>query len=110
MLYGIGCVDASGRISERHMIHALDWKPGQRFDVTLITRGIVIRASPDGSTVLPRTQRLVVPLTARRHCDITAGDRLLLAAAPQHGVIIVHTATALDEMLIQYHASSAGTP
>jgi hypothetical protein len=106
MLYGFGRVDASGRVSERHIIQALDWKPGQRLDVVLIAHGIVIRSSTDGQIVLPRTGRLAIPVSARRHCNIEGGDQLLLAAAPDHGVVIIHTATALDDMLVQYHASS----
>lgn len=106
MLYGIGPVDASGRVSERHIIHALEWKPGKHLDIVLIAHGLVIHATEDGPLVLPATQRLVIPVTARRHCDIETGDHVLLAAACEYGIVIVHTLAALDDMLVQYHAPS----
>ncbi|GAB3890000.1 hypothetical protein ACFQ1S_02750 [Kibdelosporangium lantanae] len=109
MLYGIGRMDASGRISERHIVQALGWNPGQRLQVALITRGIVFRPATDGAVTVPRSQRLVIPLTARHHCNVYAGDNLLLAAAPDHGIVIVHASTALDDMLVQYHAPSLAT-
>lgn len=106
VLYGIGRIDASGRISERHIVRALGWQPGQRLDIALLARGITIRSSPNGSIVLPRTQRLVVPLAARRHCGITSGDYLLLAALPEHGIVIIHTTKVLDDMLIHHHTTT----
>ncbi|HEX5117821.1 MAG TPA: AbrB/MazE/SpoVT family DNA-binding domain-containing protein [Pseudonocardiaceae bacterium] len=109
MLYGIGRVDPSGRVSERHIVHALHWKPGQRLDIALITRGLVIRAADDGPVAISPTQRLVIPLTARRHCDIEASDHVLLAAAPEYGIVIVHTLAVLDDMLVHHHASTNAT-
>lgn len=106
MLYGIARVDASGRVSERHIVHALGWQPGDRLAVALIARGVVLHASEQGPLVLPPTRRLVIPLTARRHCDLEAGDHVLLAAAPEFGVVIVYTFAALDDMVVQYHTPS----
>jgi hypothetical protein len=106
MLYGIGRMDASGRISDRHIVQALGWDPGHRLQVALIARGIVIRSSTNGPITVPQTQRLAIPLVARHHCNIRAGDNLLLAAAPDHGIVIVHSAAALDDMIVQYHAPS----
>lgn len=104
VLYGIGRVDASGRVSERQIVNALGWTPGERLNVALIAHGLVIHTAQDGPLTLSPTRRLVIPLTARRHCDIETGDHVLLAAAPEHGVVIVHPLASLDDMLVQYHA------
>lgn len=109
MLYGIGRVDASGRVAGRDIVHAVGWKPGDRLELQLTTHAIVIYASASGLLTMPPTQRLVIPVTARRHCAIDPGDHVLLAAAPEHGVVIVHPLSALDDMLVLYHSPSLST-
>lgn len=49
-----------------------------------------------------------MPVAVRRWCAVRAGDRVLLVAAPDRGVLVVHTMAALDAMLGRYHAALAG--
>jgi bifunctional DNA-binding transcriptional regulator/antitoxin component of YhaV-PrlF toxin-antitoxin module len=105
MLYGIGRVDASGRVANHEIVKVLGWRPGDRVDVIVAPRAIVMRSSPGGLVSVPQRPCVVIPGTIRHHCGIRTGDHVLLAAAPDHGVVIVHTLSDLDDMLSDFHAS-----
>jgi hypothetical protein len=107
MLYGIGRVDASGRVANREITQALHWRPGDRLDMVLTPAAIVIRACPDGLLRVPRRPAIVIPRPARTLHQIEAGDHVLLAAAPACDLVIVHTLSALDDMLASYHSGHA---
>jgi hypothetical protein len=107
MLYGIGRVDSSGRVANREIIEALHWLPGNRLEVVLMSSAIVIRACPDGLMRVPQRPCIVIPRPARTLHRIETGDQVLLAAAPAYDVVIVHTLSALDDMLASYHPTSA---
>jgi bifunctional DNA-binding transcriptional regulator/antitoxin component of YhaV-PrlF toxin-antitoxin module len=105
MLYGIGRVDSSGRVSCQEIVDALGWQPGDGVEVIIAPQAIVMRASAGGLVSVPQRPRVVIPVTARRRRGISPGDHVLLAAAPENGVVIVHTLAELDEMLAGYHSS-----
>jgi bifunctional DNA-binding transcriptional regulator/antitoxin component of YhaV-PrlF toxin-antitoxin module len=105
MLYDIGRVDDSGRIASNDIINALDWRPGSKLDVILTPRTIVIRSAPGGLFSVPRRPRIVIPSHVRRAHDIKLGDHVLIAAAPDHGLVIVYPLSALDEMISRYHSA-----
>lgn len=108
MLYGMGRIDASGRISERSIVREFGWTPGERLDVRKVSQAVVFCSDPDGPYSLTDRSCLAVPAALRVRCGLAAGDRVFLAAAPQHGVLVVHTLAALDEMVLRYHASLGG--
>lgn len=107
MLYGIGRVDSSGRVANREITGALHWRPGDRLELVLMPSAIVIRACPDGPLRVPHRPSIVIPRPARTLHRIQAGDHVLLAAAPAYDVVIVHTLSALDDMLAGYHSTDA---
>lgn len=107
MLYGIGCVDASGRVANHAIIEALGWRNDDKLEVIVIHRAIVIRQSSVGLFSVPQRPCIVIPATARHQCDIETGDHVLLAAAPEYGVVIVHTLSALDDMIAGYHSADS---
>jgi bifunctional DNA-binding transcriptional regulator/antitoxin component of YhaV-PrlF toxin-antitoxin module len=112
MLYGVGRVDASGRVSNRDIVRALGWQPGDKLEVVPALGGIVILSSADGLLSVPVKRDIVIPAAARRLHNIETGDHVLLAAAPEYGIVIVHTRQAMNEMLAGYHSSSpsSGSP
>jgi bifunctional DNA-binding transcriptional regulator/antitoxin component of YhaV-PrlF toxin-antitoxin module len=73
----------------------------------MTSAAIVIRACPDGPLRMPRRACIVIPRPARTLHRIEAGDHVLLAAAPEYQVVIVHSLSALDDMLTAYHSTSA---
>lgn len=105
MLYGIGRVDASGRVVNHEIVTALGWHPGDRVEVIAAHRAIVMRPSPDGLVSVPQRPCIVIPVAIRRLRGIATADHVLLAAAPDHGVVIVHTLSDLDDMLADYYST-----
>ena len=105
MLYGVGPVDASGRVKNGDIVRALGWQPGDKLEVVPGLGGIVIFSSPDGLFTVPVNPCIVIPAAARRIHDIQPGDHVLLAAAPEYSVVIVHTRQAVNEMLARYHSA-----
>ncbi len=103
MLYDIGRVDDSGRVASNDIISALHWRPGSKLDIILTPRTIVIRAAPGGLFCVPQRPRIIIPFHVRRAHDIQLGDHVLIAAAPDHGLVIVYPLSALDEMISRYH-------
>ena len=103
MLYDIGRVDGSGRLTSNGIINALRWHHGSNLDVILTSRSIVIRAVPDGLFSVPRRPCIIIPAHARRPHGIKPGDQVLIAAAPDYGLVLVYPLSALDEMISRYH-------
>jgi hypothetical protein len=106
MLYDVGRVDESGRISNRDIVRALGWQPGDRLDVIPALGGIVMLSSPDGLLIVPAKPFIVIPAPARRLHNIETGDHVLLAAAPEYRLVIIHTRQAINDMLALYHSGS----
>ena len=106
MLYDVGRVDESGRISNRDIVRALGWQPGDKLEVIPALGGIVILSSPDGLLTVPAKPCIVIPAAARRLHNIETGDHVLLAAAPEYGIVIIHTRQAVNDMLARYHSAS----
>jgi hypothetical protein len=105
MLYDIGRVDGSGRVASNDIINALRWQPGSKLDVILTPRTIVIRAAPRGQLRVPQRPCIIIPSHVRRPHDINPGDHVLIAAAPDYGLVIVYPLSALDEMISRYHSA-----
>lgn len=76
MLYGVGRVDASGRVSNRDIVRALGWQPGDKLEVIPTLGGIVILSAPDGLLSMPFKPFIVIPAAARRLHNIEAGDHV----------------------------------
>jgi bifunctional DNA-binding transcriptional regulator/antitoxin component of YhaV-PrlF toxin-antitoxin module len=105
MLYDIGQVDASGRVSGRDIVTALHWQPHDSLELLLIAGAIVLRAGSKGLHRVPHRPRIVIPAAARRRHTIEPGDRVLLAAAPDYRTVIIYPMSALDDMVVRYHTA-----
>lgn len=112
MLYDILRVDVSGRIGNHEIVEALHWRPGDNLETFLTQGAIVIRVSADGLFRLPQRRRIIIPAAARRRYGIRPADRVLVAAAPDYGIVIVYPLSTLDEMITRYHSAypDAETP
>jgi hypothetical protein len=105
LLYDICRVDGSGRIASNDIVNALNWSSGSKLDVILTPQSIVLRSASDGLFSVPRRPCIVIPSHARRPHGIKPGDHVLIAAAPDHGLVIVYPLSALDEMISRYHSA-----
>ena len=109
LLYGMGRVDADGRISNASIIAALGWGAGDRLQMALIDGSVLVHRDRSGPFGIGHKPYLVLPVAVRRRNGMGAGEQVLLAADPNYDVLVVHPLAALDTMITAYHASlSAG--
>jgi hypothetical protein len=107
-VYGLSTLDGGGRVADRVIMAALGWEPGKRLDVR-VSRGLIaVFADDRGIFRIAERRFLHLPVAARRWCELTAGDRVLLAAYPLGGLLVVHPPGALDVVVDRIHAEALG--
>ncbi|MEU8256528.1 hypothetical protein AB0C06_19960 [Micromonospora inaquosa] len=107
-VYGLAAIDVSGRIADRMIVRAFGWGCGTRLQIRESAGLIVVRRDPQGVFTLTGQGHLHLPAAARKWCGLQPGDRLLLAADPIAGVLIVHPPATLDAVVAQIHAAALG--
>jgi hypothetical protein len=105
LLYGMGRIDADGRISNASIITSLGWSAGDRLQMALVDGSVLVHRDASGPFGISRKPYLVLPVAIRRRNGMDAGQQVLLAADPNHDVLVVHPQSALDAMITTYHAS-----
>ena len=65
-------------------------------------------AGPQGVFTVTGQGHLHLPAAVRHWCGLTAGDRVLLAANPADGLLVLHPPAALDAMVVAVHADVLG--
>ncbi|MET7704626.1 hypothetical protein [Micromonospora sp. NPDC005413] len=108
MVYGLAAIDISGRIADRTIIRALGWAPGTRLHIREGSGVIVVRLDRQGVFTVTGQGHLHLPSAVRHWCGLTAGGRVLLAANPPEGLLVVHPPAALDAMVVAVHAGVLG--
>jgi hypothetical protein len=106
-VYGLGRLDASGRVTDRAVLAALGWRAGDRLTLTASGGVMVARRDCDGVTTVPARPYLVIPAAVRQRCGLAAGDRVLLAAWPDQDTLAAY-ALALVEQAIRAHGRLPG--
>ena len=104
VVYGIGRIDASGRIADRAVISALGWSGGDRLTLTADAGVVTARRDPGGMITLPARAYIAIPAPLRRRCGLRPGDRVLLAAAPRHDTLTALSLAVVDQA-IRAHGS-----
>ncbi|MGC4854507.1 AbrB/MazE/SpoVT family DNA-binding domain-containing protein [Micromonospora sp. DT4] len=107
-VYGLAAIDVSGRIADRMIVRALGWGCGTRLHIYESAGLIVVRLDPQGVFTLTGQGHLHLPAAVRKWCGLKPGDRLLLAADRDGGVLVVHPPAALDAVVAQIHAAAFG--
>ena len=70
MVYGIGRIDASGRIADRSVTSALGWRGGDRLTLTAEAGAVTARRDPGGMVTLPGRAYIAIPAPLRRRCGL----------------------------------------
>jgi hypothetical protein len=93
---GTATIDCNGRVAEAAVITALGWTPGTRLDIR--ERGGLVLITADRHAVfrMARQGQMRLPATVRHWCGLTPGTRVLLAADPATGLLVVHPPAAVD--------------
>jgi hypothetical protein len=104
VIYGIGRIDASGRIAERAVISALGWSGGDRLTLTADAGVVTARRDLGGMVTLPARAYISIPAALRRRCGLRPGDRVLLAAAPRHDTLTAYSLAVVDQAIRAHRA------
>jgi hypothetical protein len=99
VVYGLGRIDASGRVADRAMTSALGWQPGDRLTLTSAAGVVTARRDPDGMVTMPTRPYIVIPAALRRRCGLQPGDRVLLAVFPARDTLAVYPLAVVDQAL-----------
>jgi hypothetical protein len=105
VVYGIGRIDASGRIADRSVTSALGWHGGDRLTVTADAGVVTARRDPGGLVTVPG-RYIAIPAALRRRCGLRPGDRVLLAAAPGDDTLTAYSLAVVDQA-IRAHGAPA---
>ena len=105
VMYGIGRIDASGRISDRTVTQALGWSGSDRLTLTADAGVITARRDPGGMITLPARAYIAIPAALRRRCGLRPGDRVLLAAAPAEDTLTAYSLAVVDQAVRAHRAS-----
>ncbi len=75
VVYGVGRIDGSGRVSDRAVTVALGWRNGDRLTITGTESVVIARRDPAG----------MVTVAARTYIQDLAGTRIVIDGAPGPG-------------------------
>jgi hypothetical protein len=101
-------MDLRGRLADRAPLMALRWLPGQAVSFAADARRGVLFVRRGGLEAVNGQGRLRIPARLRHSLQLSAGERLLVAALTEHDLLIVHTMAAVDAMLLAYHLNPTG--
>jgi bifunctional DNA-binding transcriptional regulator/antitoxin component of YhaV-PrlF toxin-antitoxin module len=104
VVYGIGRIDASGRIADRAITSALGWCGGDRLTLTADAGVVTARRDPGGMVTVPGRAYIAIPAALRRRCGLQPGDRVLLAAVPADDTLNAYPLAVVDQA-IRAHSS-----
>jgi AbrB family looped-hinge helix DNA binding protein len=99
VIYGIGRIDASGRIADQAVIGALGWHGGDRLTLTADAGVVTARRDPGGMVTVPKRAHVVIPAALRRRCGLEPGDRVLLAAAPADETLTAYSLAVVHDAI-----------
>ena len=99
VVYGIGRIDASGRVADQGVLTALGWQGGDRLTLTAEAGVVTARRDPGGMVTVPERAYLVIPAALRRRCGLVPGDRVLLAGAPADETLTAYSLAVVHEAI-----------
>jgi hypothetical protein len=99
VVYGLGRIDASGRVADRTVTCALGWRGGDRLTLTASAGVVTARRDPHGLAVLPPRHYITIPAALRYRCGLLPGDPVLLAARPAEDTLTAYSLAVIDQAL-----------
>ena len=99
VVYGLGRIDASGRVADRSVTCALGWRDGDRLTLTSRAGVVTARRDPDGLAILPPRHCIAIPATLRYRCGLLPGDPVLLTAVPAEDTLTAYSLAMVDQAL-----------
>ena len=108
VVYGIGRIDASGRVAGRIVTGVLGWRGGDRLTLTAEAEVVIARRDPGGMVTVPARSRVMIPASLRRRCGLRAGDPVLLAAVPGRDTLAAYPFAVVDQAIRAHGAFPCG--
>nr|CEL13515.1 hypothetical protein [Kibdelosporangium sp. MJ126-NF4] len=90
VIYGMGRIDASGRVADRGVTQALGWQVGDRLTLTGTPGMVIARRDPTGMLALGHKPYVTIPAVLRTRCGLRTSDRVLLAATLDEDLLTVY--------------------
>jgi hypothetical protein len=107
-IYGVGRIDASGRVGDHLVTRALGWCRGDRLTLTADAGVVVARRDPGGLVTVPARACIAIPAALRRRCGLRSGDRVLLAALPGQDALAAYPLAVAVQAIQALGPSSRG--
>lgn len=108
LVVGMARVDRTGRVRERSVFDALDWRPGQRLSLETLDEVIVLVADPAGHHRVDKRGAVTLPAAARQMCGIELGPALVLTGSACEHTLFVHSAKILTRLLADFYHGILG--
>ena len=83
------------------MLRALGWSAGLRLAISETGGVLTVHTDPAGDHQVTNQGHLRIPAPLRHRCALAPGDRVLLAADPDHSRLAIYPPAALDHALTQ---------
>ena len=100
VVYGIGRIDASGRIADQSVITVMGWRGGDLLTLTAEAGVVTARRDPGGMVTIPRRGYIAIPAALRLRCGLEPGDRVLVAAAPADETLTAYSLAVVHEAIL----------
>jgi hypothetical protein len=100
-LFGRAVLDGAARVNHRAVLGALGWTPGTCLEPRESGGLLILAMHRFGLTGIAPEGHLRMPPKVRNLCGLELGDRVLLAADPVRGRLVVYPPAVLFEMARQ---------
>ncbi|NQE85966.1 hypothetical protein [Nocardia terpenica] len=101
--YSVTSVSVNGRLSDRRPVGVLDWGPEPKLAIEVAGRTIIVRQDPNGDRRLTGRGHLLLPAVCRHRCQITPGERVLVAASVRRKFLLIYPMRVIEQALSSLH-------
>ncbi|MGO1053270.1 AbrB/MazE/SpoVT family DNA-binding domain-containing protein [Crossiella sp. CA198] len=108
VVYGLSVLDHRGRVTDLAVLRTLDWPPGTRLHLRPADGPLTIEAHTDGEFSVTEQGHLRICAAARHRHGLATGDRVLLAADPAAGHLLVFPPAVLDDLFADKFTAASG--
>lgn len=101
-LLSVAVLDRSGRFSVRRHVAALGWQPGSPLGFEVCPATVLIRQTTRGHHRIDARGQLFLPSGPRAFLGLSSGDRVVVVAMPDHGVLVVQPVNAVLSQIVEH--------
>ncbi|WP_280399808.1 AbrB/MazE/SpoVT family DNA-binding domain-containing protein [Nocardia carnea] len=106
-VHSIRPVDTNGRVVDKAIVDALDWRPGDLLSWRVAGGLVLITRPGHGRRGVTKYGHISIPAAVRHAAGIRIRERVLLAADPDQALLVVYPADVVDDILARRFAEGA---